>query len=354
MAGTGGFLDYDLLYQAGDGVDQGLSGLLELGGFHAGANLLSSLLLQRPDRAARGHPTRHRRSAATCRSRASPCRLGDRIADGRRASPRRCASAGVQYATNFGTDPAFVTFPLPTIGGLARQDSVVDVFIDNVQREARSVPPGPFTLESLPAVTGAGEVQLRVTDLLGREQLVTQSYYVSSRLLKQGLHDFGYQLGACAATMAARASTTARRWPAARTATASPTGSPSRPTASCSTTSRAAVTRRLLSARPTGVWSAAARASVAATTAPGVLGQFAYEYDGRSFSFGARTRYTSDGYREAGGDEDAARIDQLSLGLDFGDYGPFRHAARCIATAATPRMPPRCPPPTACRSVRAR
>ena len=108
----------------------------------------------------------------------------------------------MQYATNFGTDPTFVTFPLPTIGGLARQDSVVDVFIDNVQREARSVPPGPFTLESLPVVTGAGEVQLRVTDLLGREQLVTQSYYVSSRLLKQGLQDFGYQLGASAATMA--------------------------------------------------------------------------------------------------------------------------------------------------------
>ena len=54
---------------------------------------------------------------------------------------------------------------------------------------------------------------------------------------------------------------------------------------------------------------------------PGVLGQLAYEYDGRRFSFGARTRYTSDGYREAGGDEEAARVDQLNLGLDFGARG---------------------------------
>ena len=57
---------------------------------------------------------------------------------------------------------------------------------------------------------------------------------------------------------------------------------------------------------------------------PGVLGQLAYEYDGRRFSFGARTRYTSDGYREAGGDEEAARVDQLNLGLDFGDAWPGR------------------------------
>ena len=53
----------------------------------------------------------------------------------------------------------------------------------------------------------------------------------------------------------------------------------------------------------------------------GGLGQLAYEYDGRPFSFGARTRYASDGYRDAGDDELAARVDQLNLGLDFGEWG---------------------------------
>ena len=46
VAGTGGFLDYDFIYQAGDDLDQGISGLAELGGFHAGNTLLSGLLLQ--------------------------------------------------------------------------------------------------------------------------------------------------------------------------------------------------------------------------------------------------------------------------------------------------------------------
>ena len=143
-------------------------------------------------------------------------RLGDSIADRRRLRAAGALRRASSTPPTSATDPPFVTFPLPTIGGLARQDSVVDVFIDNVQREARSVPPGPFALESLPVVTGAGEVQLRVTDLLGREQLVTQSYYVSSRLLKPGLHDFGYQLGSVRRDYGTRELRLWRRpWPAA-------------------------------------------------------------------------------------------------------------------------------------------
>ena len=46
VSGTGAFLDYDLLYQAGDEVAAGLGGLLDLGAFHAAGNLLGSLRLQ--------------------------------------------------------------------------------------------------------------------------------------------------------------------------------------------------------------------------------------------------------------------------------------------------------------------
>ena len=82
--------------------------------------------------------------------------------------------AGVQYGTNFGTDPAFVPFPLPTIGGLARQELAVDLLINDLERVKSNVPAGPFSISNLPVLTGSGEVQLRVTDLLGRQQVVTQ------------------------------------------------------------------------------------------------------------------------------------------------------------------------------------
>jgi outer membrane usher protein len=72
---------------------------------------------------------------------------------------------GLQWSTNFATDPAFVTFPLPSIGGLAEQDSVVDVIVDNLTRATEAVSRGPFAIDNVPVVTGGGEVQLRVTDL---------------------------------------------------------------------------------------------------------------------------------------------------------------------------------------------
>jgi outer membrane usher protein len=58
------------------------------------------------------------------------------------------------------------------------------------------VPTGPFSIPDLPTVSGQGEVQLVVRDLLGREQVITDSFYVSSRLLQPGLHEFSYELGA--------------------------------------------------------------------------------------------------------------------------------------------------------------
>ena len=213
-----------------------------------------------------------------------------------------------------------MTFPLPTIGGLARQDSVVDVFIDNVQREARSVPPGPFALESLPVVTGAGEVQLRVTDLLGREQLITQSYYVSSRLLKPGLHDFGYELGALRRDYGRESFDYGDGLPAPRTATASPIGLPARRMASCSSTSRRWPWAAPISSA-SGAWQAEASAQVRATATSACWGSSPTSMTAAASASARGPATRSDGYREAGGDEEAARVDQLNLGLDFGAHG---------------------------------
>lgn len=55
--------------------------------------------------------------------------------------------------------------------------------------------PGPFSLNNLPVITGSGEVQMVVRDLLGREQVVVQPYYASNRLLKSGLTDQTYEFG---------------------------------------------------------------------------------------------------------------------------------------------------------------
>lgn len=103
--------------------------------------------------------------------------------------------AGVQWATNFGTQPWFITFPMPAIQGEAQLPSSVEVLVGGQSRYRGKVDPGPFSLNQLPVNLGMGEGQLITRDLLGREQSANFSYYVNPRLLKEGLHDFSYEAG---------------------------------------------------------------------------------------------------------------------------------------------------------------
>lgn len=318
VSGAGGFLDYDLLAQAGSDVGQGLSGLVELGTFGSLGTGMSSLRLD--DLTA--HPGVTRLDTTFSRdlpdSRLS-LRFGDSIAvGGAFAAPVRFG--GVQYATNFAVDPYFVTFPLPAIGGLARQDSVVDLIIDDLKRETRRVAPGPFTIDSLPVVTGAGEVQLRVTDLLGREQLVSQPYYVSSRLLKAGLSDFSYQAGALRRDYGQRSfdygdpiAIATHRYGLSDSLTGE-AHAEIEPDRQSMALGGSALLGRL------GVLTAGVGGS-ASSAGPGLLGQLGYEFNGRSFDLGLSTRWTSEDFRAAGGDVEPARVDQASLGFDLDRYG---------------------------------
>jgi len=104
--------------------------------------------------------------------------------------------AGVQWATNFATQPGLITFPLPALSGEAVVPSTVDLFVNDALRLHREVPSGPFTIQDLPVVTGGGDARIVVRDVLGRERVVYLPYYASPRLLQQGLHDFSYEIGA--------------------------------------------------------------------------------------------------------------------------------------------------------------
>lgn len=193
QSGQGAFVDYDVQYLTGDGVRERLDALLELGAFDELGVLVSDFRL--------GDITEETELVRLETSftkdfpdyRAS-VRFGDSITVGG-VLGRPVRFGGVQLASNFGTDPSFVKFPLPTIGGLAEQNSVAEVFLNNTVRVSEEVPAGPFEIDNLPVVTGAGEVQLRVTDLLGREQFLTQSYYVSPRLLRSDLSEYAVELG---------------------------------------------------------------------------------------------------------------------------------------------------------------
>lgn len=317
-AGTGGFIDYDLLLDAGERIERRLDGLVEVGAFAPAGVITTGLRLSDLAEAAEivRLDTTFTRDLP---ERRSSIRVGDSLTTGG-AFARSIRFVGLQYSSNFATDPEFVTFPLPVIGGLAEQSSVVDVLVDNLQRSQGDVPAGPFSLGELPVVTGAGEVQLRVTDLLGRERLTTQSYYVSSRLLKPGLHDFAYELGlerddygtrSFAYTEPLATATHRYGWTDALT---SEMHAELQPDLAGLVAGGSALLGN------SGVVSLGAGGSLAQDGA-GMMGELGYEYDGRTFSAGARTRLESAAFTQVGYDGGSRRTDQLNLGVDLGEGG---------------------------------
>ncbi len=103
---------------------------------------------------------------------------------------------GVQLATNFATQPTLITYPLPDFFGQTDVPSALDIYINGRLSRRENVQPGSFLLDNVPVLNGAGQMQVVATDALGRQQLFTQDFYLSTDLLMQGLSDYSVTLGA--------------------------------------------------------------------------------------------------------------------------------------------------------------
>ncbi len=312
----GAFLDYDLVYEAGRRADEALNGLVEVGLFGDPGVLLTSLRLLD----AFGEAELDRLETTFVRDfpgQRATLRIGDSLTAGG-SFARSVRFGGIQYGTNFATDPEFVTFPLPTIGGLAEQPSTIEVMVDNVRRLTREVPPGPFTIGNVPVVTGAGEIQLAVTDLLGRTRLVTQSYYVSPRLLREGLHDFSYEAG----FLRERFGEASFDYGSPFLAATHRYGFDDRFTGELHAEAEpdrvAAIAGGALRVGDWGVVSGGIGGSVG-DDGSGPFLQGSYEYVGRRFDFGVRTRYLGRGLELFGESGLVARSDAVNLGLRLGE-----------------------------------
>lgn len=204
--GLGGFLNYDFTATrtAPEGAEatSQLGGLVETGLFNPRGVLTSQWLGRNlTDEAALGDTTpRDVVRLETTFTRDLPdtmqtLRLGDGVA-GTGLWGRPVRFGGVRWHRNFATQPGFITLPQPSLAGETALPSVLDVYVDGLRRQTLEVPPGPFVVEDLPTVTGQGEVQVVVRDLLGREQVLTDSYIAGLRQLRAGLADWSYEVGA--------------------------------------------------------------------------------------------------------------------------------------------------------------
>ncbi len=191
-ASPGAFLNYQLSAQQINGQNIG-GAFAELGAF-AGAGVVTSTAVARY-----GNNDNQWVRLDTTYTRDFPAsldtlNLGDDISDGA-SWGNAVRYAGVRWSRNFGLRPDLLTTPLLATSGTATVPSTVDVFVNNQLVTSNQLPPGPFVIDRLPTVSGTGDVSVVVRDALGREEVLTQSFYSSVTLLAPGLSQYSVNLG---------------------------------------------------------------------------------------------------------------------------------------------------------------
>jgi outer membrane usher protein len=194
-SGTGAFLNYELYGQTGQysGADIA-SAYAELGIFSP----LGVLTDTGVESAQEGMHTYVRLETTFTHdfpSSLETLRLGDAI-----SVPGSWAQAvrfgGLQWGTNYGIRPDLVTTPLLAVSGTAVVPSTVDVFVNGKAVGSSEVPAGPFVVNQVPALTGAGDVNIVVRNALGQEQIVSVPFYSAPVMLQPGLSMWDIDVGA--------------------------------------------------------------------------------------------------------------------------------------------------------------
>ncbi|WP_083654659.1 fimbria/pilus outer membrane usher protein, partial [Burkholderia sp. SRS-W-2-2016] len=124
----------------------------------------------------------------------STTQLGDTISSSLDWS-RSIRLAGFQWRSNFALRPDLVTFPVQSLSGTAVVPSAVDLYVNNVRQFSGSVPSGPFIVNNVPGITGAGEATIITHDALGRTISTSLPLYVDTRMLAAGLSSYSFEAG---------------------------------------------------------------------------------------------------------------------------------------------------------------
>jgi outer membrane usher protein len=102
---------------------------------------------------------------------------------------------GLSVARNFTMSPFLVKNPGLDITGMLHTPSDVEIYANGMLVQDTKLGPGEFEFQNLPNIRGAGEVSVIVRDAFGREETLAIPYYISTALLKPGLHDYSYNIG---------------------------------------------------------------------------------------------------------------------------------------------------------------
>ena len=103
---------------------------------------------------------------------------------------------GISVSKLYGLNPYLTSFPMQSISGSVATPTDLDVYLDGQRIRSEKLRPGEFELKDLLAYGGARNVQVVLRDAFGRVQEINYSFYFTDQPLRQGLHEYSYNLGA--------------------------------------------------------------------------------------------------------------------------------------------------------------
>jgi outer membrane usher protein len=102
---------------------------------------------------------------------------------------------GIRIARDYELNPNVITYPLPEFYGESALPGSIDLIINNQLNWRDQVTPGPFLINAVPYISGAGVAQIVTTNVQGQQIRQTINFYVTSELLAPGMFDYDFTFG---------------------------------------------------------------------------------------------------------------------------------------------------------------
>lgn len=192
----GAFLNYNL---TGNGTDATGLDSMSLAG-ELGARLGDYLLL------ADAQSTHRRDTGATTTTRLNTSLTRDwrdsmqRLVIGDFVTPSSTLGSslrlgGISFSRRYSIDPYYLSAPGQVVSGTAALPSDIYLYNNGVLIGRRRVSPGTFELQNLVSLNGLQVTEVVVRDVLGNEQTITNPFYFSQALLREGLDEYSADIG---------------------------------------------------------------------------------------------------------------------------------------------------------------
>ncbi len=104
--------------------------------------------------------------------------------------------AGISYGSEFSLVPYQRFTQGSNFSGVATTTSDLEVYANGQLVAQEHLSPGRFDLNDVLNRSGAADVELVITDAFGNQSRLQQSIYSTTVLLKKGVHDYSYSIGA--------------------------------------------------------------------------------------------------------------------------------------------------------------